>query len=200
MDIDRVILLGATGEHGRAIHTKLMEDFEVYTWQRNPHDTDDLEHWCNADLMEPQQSVTVMHQLWNDHAKDGVELLTPPFQAVVMAAGSSNYEDHGNLTTFDLAHGMRLHVLEPLMVLKYLIEFGLLDYKGKVVWLLDDRPHTQWNVPQRVAKAAMRPAIVAFSDVLPGSLEHCFVQAQRANQLGATADVAKATHKFLKGE
>jgi len=188
-----VLVTGGTGTFGRPIAEKLRGDWEVYTLQRHPHEVDDLSHWLDVDLMEPQQTVTGVHQLWND-INEGK---TCKLSAIVHAAGASGYDDWHTLTTFDLQAAVRLHVLEPLLLTKYLLDYEAMEWDATAVWLEDSRIPDMNTVIPRTAKAGMRPMVEAFSCGLPDTFRNVFVECADALRIGVTANVATKISEIL---
>ena len=189
-----VLVTGGTGILGRPIVERLKESWDVYTLQRRPYDNEDLEHWLDADMMEPQQTITAVHQLWNEVSEEK----TPPLSAIVHSVGADSYETWKDLTTFDLQAAVRLHVLEPLMLTKYLVDHGVMAAEGTAVWIIDLRESDFQTVPQRMAKAAMRPMVEIFSRNFVPAFRTEFIECLDSVKLGAAYDAANRIAEILQ--
>ena len=190
-----VLVTGATGTYGLPIADKLRESHTVYTLQRHPTHVDEQERWLDFDMMEPEQTITAVHHLWNEVN----EKKCKPLSAIVNAAGSTGYDEWDNLTTFDFQAALRLHVIEPMMLIRYMIEYGVMAPDAKAFWLIDSRPIDKYSVAQRTAKAAMMPMIEAMGTQLPDTFESNFRICPDSNRMDATRHAAEWVDEALKG-
>lgn len=190
-----ILVTGGTGMMGEPIADELRKNgWAVFVLQRNPHNVSDSERWLDYDLMEPEQIVTAVHQLWNEVSEKKI----PPLSAIVHAAGANGYGTWDTLTVFEMQAAMMLHVIEPLILTKYLIDFGVMAKKSTAVWLLDPRSTRRDTVPQRMAKAGMVPMVQVFSTQLPDEFTNKFIPCPAASDLGATRGVAKTIIRILE--
>ncbi len=190
-----LLVTGATGQYGTSIADALRRDqWQVYTLQRHPPRKEEYDRWLDYDLMEPQQLITAVHQLWNEVNEKKTPLLT----AVVHSAGANAYDTWKNVMTFDIQAALRLHVLEPLMLTRYMIEFGVMSECSTAVWLLDSRPASEGTIPQRMAKAGLKEMVKVFSTQLPAAFSNEFIECPNALELGAISDVSASIVDILQ--
>jgi len=177
-----VLLTGATGKFGQAILSEL-NDWNVYTLQ--PEAPKELSKWLNCDLMEPGQTVRAVHTLCN-------LLEESKLKAVIHAAEYDFRADARILNVFDLEKTFRLHVFEPFILTKYLVEFGLIEWNGVAIWLDTSMVSISW-----VAKTTMEPVISSLTTMLPSIFQHKFIKCEEANRIGATQQTAKEIRRLL---
>ena len=186
--MNSVLVLGASSGYGKAIAQDLMSDFEVFGLSRSMPQMLDIEHWLDCDLEEPQQVLLAMQQL---HAKEA------KLSAAVSAVGGRANVGWDQMTYYDLLYAGAKRVFSPLMLVKYLLDFGVLKWDGVVVFL-DCRIGE--GLTQAVGGTIMRPVVEEMSKHWPSSLRRAYVTPASRDKMGAEKDLNEQVRRILNEE
>lgn len=184
MDAQKILIIGAScTSYGGIIADGLeKEGHEIYTAQRKSRssqsDTTEINYdrWCDTDLEKPQQSVLVCSQL---------DSLNVKLDAVICASIYNESASFDGITTFDLSRAITVGILEPLMLIKHLIDFQVLRWDGKVIFLLDSRTFDRDRVHIELSKAGLQAMVAPFLDRLAVTLEYTFLMLPLKEQQGS---------------
>ena len=198
MDKLPILVTGASrNSYGQGIAVGLNDQFDVWTMQRNPCLPLPSARWVEADLNEPHHTIRALQKLDN-HIGPMQEL--PALQAVIHCASVSEKMPYSTITTFDIARAFTVNIAEPLMLTKYLLDHGLLEWTGHVIFLLDSR---SFDIDLKIFEAC-KWAIPLFVDAMKESwsavLTVKMLKPPRKLRQGAVAQTVAGVRGILANE
>jgi len=155
----RILITGATGQIGLSLLNSLdARGHEVFTLQRKPPPgVDQRPHlganWLQANLEYADEMVAAFHPL----VEQGVQI-----DAVVHLAFRREPIDWDLLSPADIERAFKVNVINPLMLIKYMLDFGVLVPNGLVIFPLDNRAFSFDQVPTSLSVASRQAAVEAF--------------------------------------
>lgn len=186
----RVLVIGGD----QSIGAKLAEDLDkkhdilCYCPDVPPFvpSTERADKWIDGTLYEPADSL------------DCVRLIGEPVDVVIHCPMVTKPLRTGVLTTFDFTHEYALHVIEPLMLIRYMIEFDAIKQSGHAIFM--DSPPQTWgpeNMAGVTAKGSYEGAILRFSQDFPYNFGHTIVKMPLINKPGSDEAVIDKIIKQL---
>lgn len=126
----KVLLTGADTQFGQAVGYALATKYDLYYVSKNPYnftteDNDNASKWILEDVSPPTGTVQTLMSL------------SPmaPFHAFINCSNLEYQYSTLTLNSFDIMKAISENALEPSMLVKYGIEFGVLDWSGTVVFV-----------------------------------------------------------------
>jgi NAD(P)-dependent dehydrogenase (short-subunit alcohol dehydrogenase family) len=152
-----VIVTGASSGYGAAIAARFADDgWTVHAVCRSS--PGERVRWHEVDLLMPDETLSVVSTL----RSDGIVV-----DGVVHCAVTRERVPFDHTTVIDLSNALTVAVLSPLMLVKYLWDFGVYDReRGLCVFPCD----TRWSVDAlafSTAKVAVQPIAQRFAGEFP---------------------------------
>lgn len=154
-----VLITGATGQIGLGLLNTLdCRGHQVFTMQRKPPPgVDQRPHlganWLQANMEFADEIVAAFHPV----VEQGVMI-----DAVVHLAFRDEPIEFDLLSPADIERAMKVNVVNPLMMVKYMLDFGALNPRGLVIFPNDRRAFPFDRVPTTVSTAGRRETVEAF--------------------------------------
>lgn len=190
-----ILVTGASGvSYGADIARGLVDKYDVFTMQRNPCSGIPVTRWLDVDFNEPQQIVQAI-QVLDKHV--GPLAGTPSLQAVIHCAAVSGKINYDVVMTSDISRVFAANVAEPLMLTKYLLDFGMLEWTGHVVFLMDPRNFGPELVVFEACKKALPLFVDTFSRHWPATLKVRFLVPPEKTRLGSVESIAEGVQDLI---
>lgn len=154
-----VLVAGADGGFGRELYNDFSSrsDVLLYSMQRRPPvvmTEENIERWSQVNFSFPEESVGALRPLLDEGVR---------FDAVVVSAETTEEVEYDLCTAVDLERAWMSNIACPVMLCKYLSEFGML---GERPWFLfvvrDSLACGEDELPTRFTRAALPPVVRAF--------------------------------------
>jgi short-subunit dehydrogenase len=171
------------------------EGADVITMQRRPRFTGvdahiEYDRWCEGDLEEPSNTIKNVAKL----VKSGKQL-----DGVIHAALCSDELESDMVNSFDMQNAFQINVIEPLMLMQYLLEYKVLRWSGKAIFFTDLRCSINTHKPRVVSKACVAAATTAFAADWPTEFQYMFLRPPEEARMGATDVVSDTVLRLLNG-
>jgi short-subunit dehydrogenase len=192
-----VLVVGASGNgYGAQIANTLESSgHKVFSMQRRPRfieesATYDSELWCSADLEEPAQTIGAVRKLLSQKVS---------LDVIIHAALCSDEVEPEMITSFDLQKALRINVIEPLMLMHYLLEFSAVKHHGRAIFFMDPRNFDSQQLPLAVSKACVYGATTAFSQSWPATFEYMFLMPMAPSLNDSGDSISDTVLKVVEG-
>jgi len=172
------LVTGGSGKFGSPLVTELRKrEHVVYSAQRSGIKSEDinynLEYWKKIDFDDPSEIAMLVQQLLKVKL-DGVIFLHRDNIAIPI----------NHLGPFDVQQAIRINVLAPLMLVRYLFMFEVLSEEGRVIFPLNRKTDISNDyAAYKIANATLPSAIEIGLDDIIGKLKHCYTILEECNKV-----------------
>jgi len=157
----RILIIGGDQGLGAKLAEDLNKHYEVLCYCPGvpPYMADTSERaakWIDGTLYEPSNSL------------DCIRAIEEEVDVVIHCPLAPTPLRTGVLTTFDFTHEYAMNVIEPLMLIRYMIEYDAIEHTGHAIFV-NDPPH-EWsseNMAGVTAKTVYEEVILRFAQDFP---------------------------------
>jgi hypothetical protein len=152
------------------------------------------DRWLACDFLNPADTIAGIQRVYADQLR-GV----PKLSAVVCATGLDSTLNN-EVSDFKLKDAVQVSVIAPIMALKYLLEFNIMDHLGRAVFLVDRRTSEPGRITLKIAKAGIVQMVREFAGTLPIGFDVGFVASRGVERVGALSSVTQEIFKILNSQ
>lgn len=186
----KLLIIGATGKYGKALYDDLVKDHEIWVMQKSAVKGIDPDHWLDSDLKEPADSIRAVQQIMNQKVI---------LNAVLVCSRSFDLIDEDTLHAMHVTDAILVKALEPLLMVKHLLNWGGLDWTGRAVFLKDTREVSKKEIPYGIANAVQGPMGEFLKKHMPITFDVIEIEVPDITRQGAIEEATKQVREALGG-